>query len=143
MLELVLVLAIFAVLAAIAAPKYAASACRYRADAAARRIVADMSLARSKAYQSSRSMTVTFDLAANQAKIPGLPGLKSPTSDFATIFSDEPYRARLISADFSGNPAVVFDIFGMPDSAGQIVIEVGDARRTIVLDGLTGKAAVQ
>ena len=46
LLEVVLVVAIIAVLAAIAAPRYGRAAGRYRADVAARRIVADLEYAR-------------------------------------------------------------------------------------------------
>ena len=44
-MELVLVMVIVATLAAIAVPRYAQATSRYRADAAARRIAADLSLA--------------------------------------------------------------------------------------------------
>lgn len=143
LLELVLVLAIIATLSAIAVPRYAASVTGYRADAAARRIAADLSLARTNAYSSSRNVTVVFDLAADEVTIVGVPHLNDPGSDYVTSLSAEPYRARLVSANFGGDSQVVFDLHGIPDSSGQVVIEVGNVQRTIVLDRGTGKAAAQ
>ena len=141
--ELVMVLAIVAVLGAIAVPRYALATARYRADAAARRIVADLALARAKAYGSSVSKTVTFDLETNSVTIPGVRGLKSASVDYVTRFDDDPYRAKLVSADFGEDTVVVFDIYGRPDSSGQVVVESGKIRKTIVLDPDTGEASVQ
>jgi len=143
LLELVLVLAIIATLSAIAAPRYAASVTRYRADVAARRIAADLALARNRACGASQNVTVAFGLTANEVTIIGVPHLNDPCSDYVTSLSAEPYKARLVWADFGGDSQVVFDLHGVPDSSGQVVIEVGNVQQTIVLDPVTGKAAVQ
>src|SRR5690606_27031377 len=55
LLELVMVLTIIAILAAIATPRYANAMARYRADLAARRIAADLLLAQRLARTESRS----------------------------------------------------------------------------------------
>ena len=61
LLELVIVLAIVATLATIAAPRYGASLAAYRVESAARRIVADLALARSMARTENRRVIVKFD----------------------------------------------------------------------------------
>ena len=141
--ELVLVLAIIGVLAAIAAPRYGAAIARYRADLSARRVVADLELARSNAYQTSQSRTVTFDLSANEASIPGLEGLKGMSYSYITRFGQQPYQAQLIYADFGGDAEVIFDGWGLPDTDGQVILQVGDITKTVSLDEDTGKATVQ
>ena len=55
LIELVMVLAIIGLITAIAAPRYAASLARYRAESAARRVAADLALARREAAASSSS----------------------------------------------------------------------------------------
>src|SRR5438552_17658151 len=80
LVELMLVMAIIAVVAAIAMPRYSASLARYRADMAARRIVAALALAQAKARATSSSQTITFTaggsyqiLGMNDPDRPGQP----------------------------------------------------------------------
>ena len=143
LLELVLVLAIMATLAAVAIPRYSGSIARYRADVTARRIVADLALARARACSASKTVTAKFDISAGELWLSGIKGLNRPSSTYVVKLGEAPYRARLISADFAGRPEVNFNIYGMPDSAGQVVIAVGGSKRIIVLDAATGRAGVQ
>lgn len=143
LVEVVLVLAILAILAAIAAPRYGTAVSRYQAEMAARRVVADLALARSRARISSTQHTVAFTPAADQYQLPGVADLKNSSVDYLVDLSTRPYYADLVSADFGGDATVVFDGYGTPDSSGQIVIEVGDIQKIIALDQDTGKASVQ
>jgi len=143
LLELVLVLAIVATLAAIATPRYAAAATRYRADLAARRIIADLTLARSRAMSSSKSQNVIFNIDESQYLLPGLRDLRNPSVDYAVSLSEHPYRSKLIGADFGGTQTLTFDGWGNPSSGGWIQLQVGNETRTILLDAQTGKATVQ
>ena len=59
LLELVLVVAILGVVAAIAAPRYGNAIQNYRANAAAQRLRADLEYARARAKSTSSSRTVT------------------------------------------------------------------------------------
>jgi prepilin-type N-terminal cleavage/methylation domain-containing protein len=141
--ELALVLAIIAIVAAIAVPRYADSIARHRADLAARRIVADLDLARSRAYSSSSTVTVKFDVPADVLWVVGITDMDHPGSDHVVKFADPPYHARLLFADFGGSSAVNFDGYGVPDSGGSIIVQVGSFQRTLKLDPSTGKATVQ
>ena len=143
LLELALVLAIMVTLGAMALPRYGSAAASYRADAAARRITADLTLARDCAYASSQTRTVNFDLAGNVVTIDGISDLRTAAEGYVTRLAEEPYRVRLVSADFGGQTEVAFDIHGRPNSDGQVVIEAGTMRRTIVLDADTGEATVE
>ncbi|HUU84571.1 MAG TPA: GspH/FimT family pseudopilin [Phycisphaerae bacterium] len=143
LVELVMVLLIVATLAAIAIPRYANSATRYRAETAARRIVADLALARSTAYTSGSTVTVNFDVSNNTLSIPGVSGLDKASLDYLVDFNKRPYRADLISADFGGSPAVSFDGYGVPDSGGSVVVGVGLIQKAVALDPDTGQATVQ
>ena len=143
LLELVLVIAIIATVAAIAVPRYGGAVARYRIEAAARRIVEDLALARASARSKSAGVTVTFDVAANQYQLSGVAALNDPLSDAKLNLSDPPYHARLVSAVLGGDNAVIFDGFGTPDSGGTIVIAGGAVTKTIVLDADSGAATAQ
>jgi prepilin-type N-terminal cleavage/methylation domain-containing protein len=145
-LEVIIVLAIVGILASVAIPRFADAATRYRVDAAARRVVADLTLVRERAKQASSSEKVGFDVATNSYQISGMSDPDHPAQAYRVRLSEEPYYATIASADFAGQTAAVFDGFGLPvgiqGTAGTVVIQVGDEVRTIVLDGTTGELAV-
>ncbi len=143
LLELVLVLGILVTISAIVVPRYGTAVARYRADATARRVVADLGFARAMAYETSRIQVVDFKLWSDQVVIPFAAGLDSASSFYVTNLRDEPYRGRLVYASFAGDPIVVFNIYGIPDSGGEVIIGVGNTQRRIVLDADTGEASVQ
>lgn len=143
LLELLMVIAIMAIFAAMAVPRYADAAARFRADAAARRIAGDLGLARGEARAASQTKTVTFDVNSDRVSIAGIGGLDSASSPYVTSLGEEPYRAALVSADFGGDAEVVFDGYGVPDTGGTVLVQVGQNQKKISLDGDTGKASVQ
>lgn len=143
LLELVLVLAILAVLAAIAAPRYAGAASRYRADCAARRIAADLGMARGRARAASASRSVVFTLSPASYKMPGVRDPDRPGSDYTVNLSEEPYRVTLVSVNFGGDAQVVFSGYGLPDSGGTVRVRAGDCEKTVVLEPANGEVSVQ
>ena len=143
LLELVLVAAILAVVAAIAVPRYGNATARYRAEVAARRVAADLALARRSARTAGADRTVTFAIQSSEYSIAGLPDLNRPSADYHVTLSDKPYDARIISADFGGNAKVVFNGYGQADSGGSICLQVGQWTKTVVLDAASCKVTVQ
>ncbi len=143
LLELVMILAIVATIAAIAAPRYTNSLFRYRAESAARRVVADLALAQQTAMTTSSSRTVTFDTGTHSYTIPGVRALDGTGVTYTVSLLDPPYEARIFSVSLGGDAAVTFDGYGLPDSDGTVVIEVGDVQMTVALEATTGTAAVQ
>jgi prepilin-type N-terminal cleavage/methylation domain-containing protein len=142
LIELLLVLAIIAIMAAVATPRYSQALSRYRSAAAARRIVDDLALARVKAYTSSESKTVRFDAANNQLIIEGIRALDTADATYVVNLSDPPYHATLVSVDFAGQPNVTFDGYGMPNAGGTVVVESAGFKTSIVLDAHSAKAAI-
>src|SRR5690349_6696795 len=84
--EFLMVIVIIATISAIAAPRYAYALANYRAETAARRIVADINLARSRAIMKSTSQTITFSVTSNQSQIVGMADLDRPTATYTTSF---------------------------------------------------------
>ena len=143
LLELIIVIAIVAILAAVAVPRYGKASQRYRTEMAARKVIADLNYARRRASISSTAQSIDFDALNEQYEIPGVKDLRTGLSDYTVILSASPYQAKIVSADFNGDGEVIFDGYGVPDSGGTIVVGVGYYTKTVVLNADSGRAAIQ
>jgi type II secretion system protein H len=143
LIELVLVLAIVGVVAAIATPRYASAVSRFNADTVARRVCRDLTLARSTAFGGGTPQSVTFDTGANQYTVGNLSHPDHPGVAYVVRLDEVSSPAQLVVVDFAGSKACSFDTFGLPVSGGTVVMKVGNAQRTIVVDGATGRIGVQ
>ncbi len=140
LVELVMVMAIIGILAAMAVPRYSEVVARQRVEAAARRLMTDIGLAQRYARFTSTAKTVQF-----KPTLYTLVGVSNPDkggANYTVRISDEPYEARIVSADFGGDDEIVFDGFGDPDSGGSVVLRVGKFDHTVVIDETTGKASI-
>jgi type II secretory pathway pseudopilin PulG len=137
-IELVLVLVIVALLAAIAIPRVGGSIARERADAAAARVAADLALARNRARTTSQSVTVLFDTTQETYRLVGVADPTRPGSEYRIDLAGEPYLSDLVSADFGGDATIVFDIYGVPDSGGDLYVRAGEWVRRVVVQAETG-----
>ena len=143
LLEVMLVMAIAAVIAAIAVPRYGVALARYRADAAARRVAADLAFAQSTARATSQSVTMTFDAAAETYTIVGLSDPDHLAAGYVVDLTQRPYTAVVSSVNFGGGAGVTFNGYGVPATGGDVVVASGKWTRTVHVDGTTGKATVQ
>jgi prepilin-type N-terminal cleavage/methylation domain-containing protein len=143
LLEVVLVMAILVIFAAIALPRYADAVVRHQADLAARRVMTDLHQAQSCAKTSSAACTVFFTVATSEYQLIGVPSFDGNPGDYSVNLSHDPYDAKLVSADLGGDSEVVFDGWGMPDSGGTVVVSSGSEERTVVVDGDTGQVTIQ
>lgn len=141
--ELACIVVIIGILAAIAAPRLSNSLALQRVEAAARRIVVDLAFAQRHAKSSNASQTLRFDPAANVYSFVGMPHPDHPAREYGVALQEEPYRATLVSANFGGDTDIIFDVFGVPDSGGSVVIRVGNHLRTVTVDAVTGRASRQ
>ncbi len=144
LIEMLVVLVIMAVLAAVAVPRFGSADARHRVDVAARRVVADLELARQRARAASGYRSVVFDPAGALYRLPGVPHPDRPGSsdDYTVELGRAPYGASIIAVDFGGDATIVFDGFGTPDSGGGVTIRVGGYTRTVTVDPQTGNATV-
>jgi type II secretory pathway pseudopilin PulG len=140
---LVLVLVIMGIVAAIAAPRYAAAVARYRADLAARRIATDLSSAQASAKSTSKSQSVVFNQAAGTYQMSGVKELDSSATAYLINLAADPYLVTIGTVNFGGSAQVTFDAFGLPSSAGSITVQGGGITKSVVVDAVTGKASVQ
>lgn len=145
LIELVLVIVSVAVLSAIAVPRYAAALSRYRVDLAAKRVAADLMLARSQARLSSTRQPVDFSAPSNGYTLTGMASPDGGAGGYIVRLDQEPYKAAVGAVSFgdAAATAVWFDRYGMPDQGGTVVVSSGGYEKTIALDAVTGKAVVR
>jgi len=142
LLELVLVSAIIAIVAAMAMPRYGCAAARYQVDLVSRRVKADLQQAQLYAKTTCAPCTVAFSVAANSYQLVNVSTLDRTSGSYTVALAAEPYKARLVSVSFTG-AQVVFSGWGLPDNGGAIVVAVGTQQRTVTLDGQTGQISIQ
>lgn len=142
LLEFILVLVIIGMVGAVALPRYANAVTSFRVDGAATRVVADLALAQMRARTTGVSQTVTFDPPGNSYCLPGVPDPDHDAPTYVVELAGGEYHAEIISADLGGDPTVVFDGYGLPDSGGNVIVQAGDRRITVTLNANTGQARV-
>ena len=146
LVELVVVLMVIGLWAAIALPRFGDSIARHRVDAAARRIANDLERARDEARALSTSRTVTFDLDEHSYTLSDLTDPDHSGLEYKVMLAREPYNGRLLSASFGSEPfaqQVTFDGFGLPDLDGVISVSVGNLNRLVLVEAATGRVSIQ
>ena len=141
--ELVIAMSVIGILAAVAVPRYASSVGRYRADAAARRVAADLALARAKARAASAGQSVTFNTTAGSYTVSGARNLDHPKALYTVDLAGDPYCVTIGYADFGGAPQAQFDMFGTPLFGGKVTVYAGPFARTVSLVKEDGSVTVQ
>lgn len=141
--EMVIVLAVVAVVSAVAIPRYSNAVQRYRAEAAARRIASDLERTRTLARAGSSERTIEFRPSTLAYYIEGERSLDRRSFASLVRLAEEPYRARSLSADLGGDLVLRFNGYGVPDSGGEIVVATGTAKRRVRVDGGTGAVTIE
>lgn len=137
--ELLIVLAIMAILAGLAAPRYAATAQRRRFHSAATRIQSDVALARESARASSSSRTLRFSTADSAYELLGSNALRGGRSGSVQL-DESPFGATLTYADFEGAPDLIVDGYGRIVTGGELRLQVGTMQGRLVFDSDTAAA---
>ena len=140
LLELVVVIAILGTLAAVAVPRYLSAQERYRAEAAARRLCADITAAQSQARLRSQRHSLTFTPGAARYTLTNA----VTTDQQATDVSLPPYDAWIAQFQLDSSSLVLtFDGHGRPDRGGKILVTSGRTSRVVSINRDTGAASVE
>lgn len=142
LLELLCVLIVLGVIAGIAVPRYANAIAQNRASAAVRRITSDLALAQRHAKFTGKTQTVTFDATRDKYYILTIEDPDHSSLAYQVFLGDEPYNTAVVSADFDGDGDIIFDAFGVPDSGGMVVIQIGDWCKALTVAEQTGRVTV-
>lgn len=145
LIELIIVVLIIGIMAAVTLPTFSRSLVYYRAEAAAERIQVDLELAKKRALTSNTAQVVSFNVASDRYSLPGVENLDHPGTVYEVDLSGHPYTAQLVSAAFddAADADVEFNAYGVPDSAGTVVIRVGSEQRTVVVDPNSSVTEIQ
>lgn len=133
-IELVVVLAIISIASAFAIGRYSSSMSRYRADLAARRLQQDLLLAQSRARSTADTRMVTVDQPDGSYRLVGEKPLRPSDIDYRVSLRIEPFLTLIRRIDTpNGSPQIVFDGYGTPNQAMQIVLASGPDKRTVTV----------
>ncbi len=147
LIELVVVLFIATILAAVAVPRYASATRRYQLDSAAHRLAADLMLAQEAARATSKQHEVYFDFSGHSYFLYGIQDMDNGYVDTWVQLAEPPYRVELFKAfgkdiNDSGT-SLYFNGFGLPDQGGSITLRKDGELRVVTVDADTGKAEIQ
>lgn len=138
LVELLLVLAIVAVLAGIAVPRYADASARYRLESAARRLAVDLAAARAAARATASPRVVRFDAAAGSYEVDdGDPA----TPNEVVSLAGEPFGVDLVAVTLNAGGAVAFDAYGQADVAALVAVRAGGLGCVVSVEPGTGRAS--
>lgn len=141
LLEILIVMLVIGILAAVAAPKFYDSLMYHRAESAARRVKADLEQLRQTARRTSRTLVMT--LGDTSYTLPEeIPDLERADGTYTVELLERPFQLNQASIEFAGNTSLAFDGYGVPSMGGSFVLQAGDHQRTVTLDGATGEIAI-
>ncbi len=146
-IELTVVLLICSILGAAAIPRYSSALLRLRADAAAKRIAADITYLQRQALYRSASQSIVFTPnggsgTPNSYSMPTVQYVDFAAAGKVINLAQQPFNATIVSASFSGSNTLSFDRYGMPSAGGTVVIAAGGYQKTVQVDSSTGDVTI-
>jgi prepilin-type N-terminal cleavage/methylation domain-containing protein len=138
--ELVIVMLLTSILAAVSIPTFFDSLLFHRVESAARRVKSDLELARQTARLVNSEqvftvigMTYTAGTAVSSLDRPG---------SYMVDLSKSPYLLDALAANFGGLTEVRFDAYGLPSSGGTVLLQAKDHQCTVTLNATTGQVTI-
>jgi prepilin-type N-terminal cleavage/methylation domain-containing protein len=141
MIELVVVVLIMSILAAVTAPSFMESLLFHRVETAARRVKADIEYTRQRARLTSTAQTITFT-AAGAYTISGAKSLENSTKAYSVNLLKSPYLLDSATVNFANTLILSFDGYGTPASGGTVVLNAKSHKCTVTVDAITGDATI-
>lgn len=136
LLETLCALAIIAVFAAAGTPRFAKAVTARRAEAAARRLSADLEWLRSTARTTSVTQSITF--SGNAYSLTGFVNPDTPGTAYTVNLAGTTYRATIAALNLGGPTAISFNGYGIPSVGGTIIVQSGASTRTVTIDATSG-----
>jgi type II secretion system protein H len=150
LVELVIVILIMGIIAAVAAPRYVESQSSFRVESAAKRFQADLEYAQSVAKRTNSNVTITFSSSAENYTIAGVTNPWKRTTNYVIELDEIPYYSAITTVTFDNNNTVdaedsilVYNRFGFPDSGGTLNIQCGGKTKQITITAGTGRITIQ
>ena len=141
LLELVVVIVIISITAAIAIPRLSGASTRYRVDAAVQQVLSDINITAAEANRISQTREIDFDAFSESYTLIGQPSLSNPAVDRVVNLSREPYNVNMLRVSFGGNSELDISAYGLILVAGEITLAAGRQGRRIVFT--QGSSSIQ
>ncbi len=132
---------VMSIMAAVAAPRFFESLLHHRVESAARRVKADLDLARSTARLTSAAQSLTFS-GPRYTFSAAVENFDDANVAYDVNLADAPYEIGTVTASFSGTQTVSFDGYGTPSSGGTVVLTCQGHVSTVTLNGITGDVTI-
>jgi prepilin-type N-terminal cleavage/methylation domain-containing protein len=144
LVELIIVLMVMGIIGAVAVPTFFDSLLFHRVESAARRVKADLELARNTARLTSATQTITFNNATRSyTASAAVKDLDRPSQTYSVKLSQPPYELDTLTANFGGTTVVSFDGYAKPSSGGTVIVQVdNDHKATVTLNATTGHVTI-
>jgi len=139
LLELIVVLIVLGILAAIVVPRFANAVLVERLEAAGLRVECDIERLRLAARREGTAQEVVFDAGTATYTLSPASLLRSDLDATQVALNAPPYDVTIRSVDFDGDARLVFDGWGAPDSGGTLELCAGTQGLRLTLDGDTGR----
>jgi hypothetical protein len=110
-------------------------------EAAARRVKADLELARHTARLTSAAQSLTFP-GSSYSMSAAVKGLDDPNDTYVVELTAAPYELGSVTANFNSTQTVSFDGYGAPSSGGTVVLSCQGHQCTVTLNGTTGDVTI-
>jgi Tfp pilus assembly protein FimT len=132
---------IMGIMAAVAAPAFYETLLYHRVESAARRIKADLDLARHTARLTSATQSITFS-GSSYTLSAAVQGLDDANERYVVDLAGAPYEIGSVTAKFGSTQAVSFDGYGTPSSGGTVVVKCQGHQCTVTLNAVTGDVTI-
>jgi prepilin-type N-terminal cleavage/methylation domain-containing protein len=139
--ELVVVVTIIAILAAVAAPTFVRSLRYHQIESAARRVKMDLEQIRHVARVKSRSESITF-VDSSYSLSSGAEHLDHAGATYSVDLAASPFEVESVTLNLGGPTEITFDGYGKPSIGGTIVLSLGGIQRTVTLDADSGQVTI-
>lgn len=141
--EVVIVVTIMGIVAAIAQPRLVSALERDRVRRSANKLTMDLRLAQSEAIRQQQDVVVGFNTDYDAYQVTGLaPGPDKSTDFEVHLGADPDYRTCIDAVTFGKRLDVTFDRYGAPDNGGTVVLGIRQTRITVTVDAGTGRTTV-
>ncbi len=136
LMEMVLVIAVIGVTAAVAVPRLASAQTGARLTGAERRMISEFEAVGERAAAEGRAYCVQFHLLSGEMRV-FLGTTPTPAALVRTVaFAAEPYGARIVGTNITGGSAtIVVDGSGLYSATAKVQLQAGDAVRVVDLSG--------
>ncbi len=138
LIELVLVVTIIGVIAAIALPKFAHADSGRRLMAAKRTLLSDIEMTALRSRMSSKVHVIKFYPQENKYIVVEGTAINRDSVILSRDFDDDPYMVRISRTNLGADQAVAFSVYGDISPGFIVGFEDGEVEITVSVDGIAG-----